>query len=61
MPIVNLSPEDLELIADNAEDEAYNNPPGEERQALLMKVYAMRSKANIARWLGEVHIRTEIL
>jgi hypothetical protein len=61
MRIVNLSPQDLELIADDAEDEAYKNPPGEKRQALLMKVYAMRSRANIAKWLGEAHIRTEIL
>ena len=61
MRTMTLSPDELCQIADKIEDDAYRSPETTRRQAILALVYSLRSKANIAKWSGEISITIAVI
>jgi len=61
MPFVDLSPEDVEQIADSMEDEAYELPPGPKRTDMLLQVQRIRSAAARAKWDDDLVFKAQVL
>lgn len=61
MPLVDLTPENLEQIADLMEENAYALPPGPRRTDKLLEAYQMRSAAIRAKWDDDFVINAEVI
>ncbi len=61
MPLVDLTPETMEEIADQMEDNAYELPPGPKRTDMLLQVQSLRSAANRVKWDDDFVVKAEVL